>query len=463
MSKLTDNLNNLFEEIKKLEADGNPAEASELIGTFLEMSGKPENWIYQHNKTGSNIDYNIASKILYLVERDTLDGITDDGLRAFTQIFLTGSQGRKSSKEALTIIQSWPIDDPKIATLLGNLWETGIAVGKVNLRSAAYQYYLATFQYDGEDGYNCARLLYDGHYNRDYREAFRLVSGAHQPLSVECLNLLGRMLIEGKGPYYKPQLSYRCFRLAAMNMYSHALVNYALLTFFGIGCKADEPKAINILKIADFAGSDNAVELMNRLESGEICKFSPDLLEKIPSNFSKHLKALTKRAKIGDVKAMTQLGDIYYSPVVFNCMCEDKAIFWYLQAAKGGSLYAAAFLKELWIYHGDNIFLSKESEKCLNQVRFGTTSEFATKVMSTNLVDISLDFDDDLNEIPGLPFCPVEAFYWAIAIKDEPDEKFTSDWRGWLKSLEDEATSLRKAIHKLQPEYEVEFTDNDKL
>ena len=57
MSKLTDNLNNLFEEIKKLEAVGNPAEASELIGTFLEMSGKPENWIYQHNKTGSNIDY----------------------------------------------------------------------------------------------------------------------------------------------------------------------------------------------------------------------------------------------------------------------------------------------------------------------------------------------------------------------------------------------------------------------
>ena len=461
MSMIKDSLNSIFDEIIKLKEDGKNEEAYELSEVFLKKSGEPNKWIYQRNKTGSNVDYRIATRILYLTEPE--DNVSVNGMRAFTHIFLTGTHGRKSPIEALNnAFWIWE-DDPKIATLLGNLWETGIAVGHVNLENAFLQYYTSTIQCKGEDGYNYARLLYDGHHKRNYREAFRAVSGPKQPLSIDCLNLLGRMFIEGKTSINNPKLAYRCFRLAAMNMYSYALVNYALLTFFGIGCKADKPKALNILKIADFAGSDNAVELMNKLESGEICKFSPDLLEKIPSNFNKHLKALTKRAKAGDVKAMTQLGDIYYGPILFNCMCEDKAIYWYQQAAKQGSLYAAAFLKELWIYHGDNIFLSKESEECLNQGKFGTTSEFATKVMSTNLVDISLDFDDDLNEIPGLPFCPVEAFYWAIAIKDEPDEKFTSDWRGWLKSLEDEATSLRKAIHKLQPEYEVEFTDNDKL
>lgn len=463
MNKLKDTLNNLFDEIRKLEAEGNIAEASELTDAFLAKSGESSKWVYQCNKTGSNIDYDIACKILYLTEGESYDGLSDNGLRMFTQIFLTGTQGRKSPKEALKIIEDWTLEGPRVAVLLGNLWETGIAVGKVSLQKAVYQYYLASFQYDGDDGYNYARLLYDGSFKRNYREAFRVVSGEKQPLTVDCLNLLGRMFIEGKAIGYNPTLAYRCSRLSAMNMYSYALVNYGLLTFFGIGCKANKQKALNLLKIADFAGSDNAAELTMKLESGEVSKFSPDLLERIPSNFSKHLKSLTKRAKAGDVKAMTQLGDIYYSPIVFNCMCEDKAIYWYLQAANAGSLYAAAFLKELWIHQGNNIYLSKESEECLNKGLFDRTSEIAAKVMSTDLVDISIDFDEDINESPRLPFCPVEAMYWAIAVKDEPNEKLADDWRGWLQWLNDEGVSLSKAINKLQPEYEYEFTDYDKL
>lgn len=60
---------------------------------------------YQRNKTGSNIAYNIASKILYITEEDSFIGLSVDGLRAFTQIFLTATRGRKSPKEALKIIE----------------------------------------------------------------------------------------------------------------------------------------------------------------------------------------------------------------------------------------------------------------------------------------------------------------------------------------------------------------------
>ena len=100
MNKLKDTLNNLFDEIRKLEAEGNIAEASELTDAFLVKSGEPSKWVYQCNKTGSNIDYDIASKILYLTEGESYDGLSDNGLRMFTQIFLTGTQGRKSPKEA---------------------------------------------------------------------------------------------------------------------------------------------------------------------------------------------------------------------------------------------------------------------------------------------------------------------------------------------------------------------------
>ncbi len=462
MSRRKEYLTSLFEDIKRLEASGNASEASLLTDSFLEASGKADKWIYHHNKTGTNVDYDIASKIVYLTERDCFDGISDEGIWAFTQIFLTGNRGRKSLKETLKMLQDWPIEDPKVAVLLGNLWETGIAVGKKNIQKAAYQYYLATILYDGEDGYNYARLFYDGPLKRDYREAFRAVSGANQPVTMDCLNLLGRMFIEGKTGCYNPKLAYRCFRMAAKLMYNHSLVNYALLTYFGLGCRAERDKAFKLLKIADFAGSDDAIDLMNKLESGEIHKFSPDLFAKIPSNFSKHVSSLKKRAKEGDVKAMIQLGDIYYGPILFESICDDKAIYWYLQAAKSGSLYAAAYLKELWIYQGSNVFLSKESQECLEQGRFEATYDIASKVNSTELVDISYDLIDD-DDSKRLPFCPVEALYWAIAVKDEPNHKFADDWRGWLKSLQKERIALQKEIHKLQPEYEDEFTEYDKL
>lgn len=176
MNKLKDTLNNLFDEIRKLEAEGNIAEASELTDAFLAKSGESSKWVYQCNKTGSNIDYDIACKILYLTEGESYDGLSDNGLRMFTQIFLTGTQGRKSPKEALKIIEDWTLEGPRVAVLLGNLWETGIAVGKVSLQKAVYQYYLASFQYDGDDGYNYARLLYDG--------SFKVITVRHSGLSV---------------------------------------------------------------------------------------------------------------------------------------------------------------------------------------------------------------------------------------------------------------------------------------
>ena len=466
MSKLKDDLNKLFEEIRKAENECNFAQEFELTDVFLTKAGKLENWIYHKNKTGSNVDFNIASKILYLTEEVPYEGLSSDGLIAFTQIFFTGTKGRKSPKEALKLIQNWTLkEDPRVAVLLGNLWESGIAVGKVSLQKAAYQYYLASCEYHGEDGYNYARLLYDGRYNRDYREAFRVVSGAMQPLTVGCLNLLGRMFIEGKATCYNPKLAYRCFHLSATWMYNQDLVNYALLTFFGIGCKADKAKASKLLKIADFAGSDNALELLHKLKSGEIHTFTPELLEKIPSNFNKHLKSLTQRANTGDVKAMNQLGDIYFNPIVFSCMCRDKACFWFLQAAEAGSLYAAVTLKELLIHYVDNVCLSEEAHDCLIRGQFKAEAVIADKIMTTDLVDITIpeDLEDFDNELSRARFCPFEAMYWAIAIKDEPNEKFANDWRGWLEWQEKEGNSLRKAIHKLQPKYEDEFTGYDNI
>lgn len=461
-------LYNRYKEIEDKAIDAVVTEDGKLLDSlmeerfkiateFLEKDCNPESLINTEGTSDENVDYELASKILYIraLEYEYTDAQFSSAICSpLWRMIVTGTQeGPQSYKYPIDIL--WALtsnkDFPDFDIMLGNVHEAGLCGLKISIDDAFEFYAKAEFEKDGKDFYNDARLEYWGiDCNRNPHCAFNIMAGRDQPLSADVLNLYGIMFLDGVSTRRFDEMALEAFRLGASFMYYRSLCNYGLLTFCGIGCKPDKELGKKLLEMAVFAGSEKAKEYLNIINSGKDIIFDIVGLDVVPGYFGKYLEEVKLQAESGNTDAMVRLAEIYYDPEVFRYSCAEEAYRWYLKASVNGSLYAALWAKDLCTYvDGGNC---DEIDSMLSSTSF-SDSWIKDKISSTSMMEPYGDYDlleesDEERLKREQRFCPIEALYWQLIERNESSD--SRDWDGWLRHRDKELSRFNKKVNILQ-------------
>jgi hypothetical protein len=110
---------------------------------------------------------------------------------------------------------------------------------------------------------------------------------------------------------------------------SWAVMDLAVMTYFGDGVPQNKPKAIKMLEKAIASGDANAMAWLGRLFGGKL----HDGEELEPQQTKQMMELLTRAASLNHPHALTNLGSMYWNGFGVNA-CKDKAIEYTARAAE---------------------------------------------------------------------------------------------------------------------------------